>query len=171
MKRILVLACLVGLVLVAAYTVITVYDDNLKIGRMWETPAVRPHEQPLLVMDAGAVPVSGGEAFYRLADPDSIQPEMEILSDASVDLGKKAYFTFCAQCHGPNHDGYGTVGQSFHPPPGDLRSAKVQNQSAGRIFHEISYGRPGGRQPALATTIAVPQRWQIVGYVQSLGKR
>ena len=41
----------------------------------------------------------------------------------------------------------------------------------GKIFHEISYGVPGGRQPALASTISIQERWQIVGYINSLGQR
>jgi hypothetical protein len=39
------------------------------------------------------------------------------------------------------------------------------------MFKEISFGVPGGRQPALATTIAVLERWQIVAYIKSLGVR
>jgi hypothetical protein len=74
-------------------------------------------------------------------------------------------------CHGPNHDGKGTVGQSFHPLPTDLRSAKVQSKAEGVHFKEISYGVPKGRQPALATTIPVLDRWRIVAYVKSLGVR
>jgi hypothetical protein len=41
----------------------------------------------------------------------------------------------------------------------------------GTLFKEISYGIPGGRQPALATTIAAHERWQIIAYVKSLGER
>ena len=74
-------------------------------------------------------------------------------------------------CHGPNHDGKGTVGQSFSPLPTDIRSAKVQALPDGVHFKEISYGIPDGRQPALATTITVLDRWRIVAYVKSLGVR
>jgi hypothetical protein len=61
------------------------------------------------------------------------------------------------------------VGQSFHPLPTDLRSAKVQSLSEGAFFKEISYGIPGGKQPPLATTIDPLDRWCIIAYVQSLG--
>jgi hypothetical protein len=53
--------------------------------------------------------------------------------------------------------------------PDFLDALRVQALAPGTIFKEISYGIPGGRQPPLATTIPVPQRWQIVAYVQSLG--
>jgi hypothetical protein len=75
---------------------------------------------------------------------------------------------YCIHCHGKHH---GTVGQSFAPKPRDLRSAKAQETAEGRLFHEISYGIPGGRQPALATTMAVDERWQVIGYLKSLGIR
>jgi hypothetical protein len=52
-----------------------------------------------------------------------------------------------------------------------LRSPKVQATSNGALFREISYGIPDGRQPALATTITVSDRWQIIAYVKSLGTR
>jgi hypothetical protein len=63
------------------------------------------------------------------------------------------------------------VGQSFAPLPGDLRSRKVQKMAAGRLFHEISYGVPGGRQPALASNIGADDRWKIIAFVKSLGMR
>ena len=79
---------------------------------------------------------------------------------ASLEAGKTGYLTYCAQCHGKYHDGNGTVGQSFEPLPTDLRSDKVQSQADGELFKTISYGlESSGRQPALATTIAIPERW------------
>ena len=93
------------------------------------------------------------------------------LNDLSAAETKQGYLTYCAQCHGNHHDGKGTVGQSFAPLPGDLRSKKVQTMPEGVMFQEISYGIPKGRQPALATTIAVEDRWKIIAYIKSLGIR
>jgi hypothetical protein len=42
---------------------------------------------------------------------------------------------------------------------------------AGMLFKEISYGIPDGRQPALATTMTVDERWQAIAFVKSLGQR
>jgi cytochrome c553 len=171
MKRIVILVVFVVAVLTAVYTVITLYDTNLKVGRMWETPAVRPHEQKLLIMKSGVIPFNGGEAEYRnIKGEDLMSPFKNDDSDV-VESGKSLYFTYCAQCHGKYHDGNGTVGQSFQPLPGDLRSAKVQSLPQGTLFQEISYGIPNGRQPALATTIEVTDRWRVIAYVKSLGLR
>lgn len=162
---------IIVVVLSALFGVITLYDETLQVGRMWETPAVRPLETPAPVMTAGSVPFDGGESRYRNADPLTLAPPFALNAPEVIDQGLKGYGYFCIQCHGQAHDGMGMVGQSFAPLPGDLRSAKVQTMAPGVLFHEISYGIPDGRQPALASTIAVDQRWQIIGYIQSLGVR
>lgn len=154
-----------------AWGVITAYDENLKLGRMWETPAIKPHEKPLPVVANHRVPFRGGEMLYRQRDPVTLRASFDMGHPSAIASGKLGYQRYCIQCHGKQHDGNGTVGQSFAPLPGDLRSTKIQSMAPGQFFYEISYGFPGGRQPALATTIAVKERWQIVGYIQSLGVR
>lgn len=173
MKKNLVIALAALTVFFGAYSALTVYDTYFKFGRMWQTPAVRPHEAPLLVMEPGVVPTSGGEALYRTADPASLFSPFSSWSPEIIEEGKKLYFTYCHQCHGVQHDGQGTVGQSFAPLPTDLRIPRVQQTSDGVMFKEISFGvdRPGARQPALATTIFPDDRWKIVHYVKSLGVR
>lgn len=89
----------------------------------------------------------------------------------AIKLGKALYFTYCAQCHGEDFDGNGTVGQSFHPPLPDLRSVRVQSLSEGVLFKDISYGKPDGRQPPLATTIGLMDRWRIIAFIRSLEPR
>jgi mono/diheme cytochrome c family protein len=173
MRKNLILVLSALTVFFGAYSALTVYDTYFKPGRMWQTPAVRPYENPIPVMDAGLVPVSGGEARYRAADPQTLASPFDPRSPEVLAAGKALYFTFCQQCHGVNHDGQGTVGQSFAPLPTDLRIPRVQQIADGVMFKEISYGvdRPGARQPALATTIFPDDRWRIVHYVKSLGVR
>ena len=166
-------ALLVGVVVVvlAVYQALIFYDDNFRFGRMRETPAVRPHEEPLIRVESGIVPVTGGEAVYR-ASPGAVLTSPLDANDPQVTLrGKAVYFTFCAQCHGPNYDGNGTVGQSFMPLPTDFRIPAVQSKPAGELFKSVSYGNPGGRQPPLETTITIEDRWSVVAFVKSLGLR
>ena len=171
MIRILCVGLIVTLLALAVFGAVTLYDETLQVGRMWETPAIRPYEAPLPIMAATTVPISGGELFYRTADPDTLLASFDLTDPRIIAQGQQGYRYYCIQCHGANMDGYGTVGQSFAPPPRDLRSARVQNLPPGRLFHEISYGIPGGRQPALASTIASDDRWQIIAFVKSLGAR
>ena len=171
MKRVVILGVFVAVLLTTVYTIITLYDKNLKVGRMFETPAVRPHEQPMLIMEPGVVPLGGGEAEYRNAKAEDLKSPFKSDDPEVVASGKSLYFTYCAQCHGKYHDGNGTVGQSFSPLPGDLQSDRVQSLPQGTLFKEISYGVPDGRQPPLATTIEIMDRWRIIAYVKSLGLR
>ena len=171
MKKIIGLLIVVGIVGYVAYEAVMYYDNSFRYGRMRETPAVRPLEDPLLKMEAGIVPVSGGEAIYRAtAAADLISP-LDIAQPNVLTRGKSVYLTYCAQCHGYNYDGQGTVGQSFQPLPADLRSSQVQSKLDGELFKSVSYGIPGGRQPALHTTITVEDRWHVIALVKSLGNR
>jgi mono/diheme cytochrome c family protein len=162
-----------GLVIVTlvAYEALIYYDENFRYGRMWETPAVRPHEDPPLSTPAGTVPQDGGEEIFQALRAEDLKSPIALSDPAQIQMGKILYSKFCAQCHGKNYDGNGTVGQSFHPLPTDLKSAKVQSLSEGAFFKEISYGLPDGRQPPLATTIDPLDRWRIMAYVKSLGPR
>jgi mono/diheme cytochrome c family protein len=171
MKNLALLAVVLTVVLSAAYVGLTFYDDHFKFGRMWETPGIRPHEEPIPVMTSGIVPFTGGDAIHFATSVEDLHSPLDPADPKNITLGREAYFTFCAQCHGKKHDGNGTVGQSFAPLPTDLRAAKVQSRSVGSLFKEISFGTPDGRQPPLATTIDVPDRWRIVAYIKSLGSR
>lgn len=171
MKKALAIAAVLSVVLVVALLLLQHIDTYAEFWRMRETPAVRPHEKPLLLMENGVVPVSDGEALLSLTEAKDLKSPLNFHDPAAIKSGKELYFTFCAQCHGQNYDGNGTVGQSFAPLPTDLRSEKVQSMSAGKLFKDISYGLPKGRQPPLATTINITDRWRIIAFVQSLGLR
>ena len=171
MKRFLVIAFVVVVVVLVAYKALTFIDNEFMPGRMRETPAVRPHEKPLLIMEKGTIPFGGGEAVYRKTEGKTLKSPFLKGDSNTVKMGEILYFTYCAQCHGKYHDGNGTVGQSFHPLPTDLRSVKVQTLPEGVLFKEISYGVPNGRQPPLAATIAVMDRWRVIAYLKSLGLR
>ena len=170
MKKLLILLVLVALGLVI-YQALTFYDNRFPFGRMRETPAVKPHEIPMLKMDPHVVPVTAGDKLLQATPDRSLLPPPEFNSSQSIAKGKIIYNTYCVHCHGSNFDGEGTVGQSFAPLPGDLRSARVQELAPGTLFKEISFGIPGGRQPALATTISVEDRWRVTAFVHSLASR
>jgi mono/diheme cytochrome c family protein len=171
MKKILALFVVAAIVLFAGYEILIYYDNNFRYGRMRETPGVKPHEEPLLIMAKGVVPVSGGEAVLLATDANALQPAVDMSAPETIGRGKSVYFTFCAQCHGNNFDGQGTVGQSFQPLPTNLSSGKVQTKTVGELFKSVSYGVKDGRQPALHTTIAIEDRWRVVAFVKSLGTR
>ena len=154
-----------------AYQGLILYDNHFRYGRMWETPAVKPLERPQPPMPAGVVPFNGQDALLKLTPPKEIRSPLKGDDPEIIRLGESLYFTYCAQCHGKAFDGNGTVGQSFYPPLSDLRSADVQALSEGVLFKRISFGTPNGRQPPLASTIDLTDRWRIIAFVRSLGIR
>ena len=171
MKKIIGFFIVIAVVLYGAYEALMYYDNNFRYGRMRETPAVRPHEDSLLKMEEGIVPISGGEAVYRATAGVNLISPLNFSQPFVITRGKAVYLTYCAQCHGYNYDGKGTVGQSFQPLPTDLRSPQVQSKPDGDLFKSVSYGVPGGRQPALHTTITINDRWHVIAFIKSLGNR
>ena len=171
MKKLLFILPLLLIVILLVYEGLILYDNHFRYGRMWETPAVKPLEKPLLSLPEGVVPLKGKEELLRLAPPEDIKSPLDKKDGEGIKLGKTLYATYCAQCHGKKFDGKGKVGQSFYPPLPDLKSAKVQSLSEGQLFKEISYGSRGKRQPPLAATIDIIDRWRIIAYIQSLGIR
>ena len=172
MKRLLITVLVLGTILSVGLFVLSLYDRYFPYGRMWETPGIRPYETVLPVTLDSSVPFSGGEVEYREAEGDDlVSPLKNETVSRQIQEGQKLYLTYCAQCHGKNHDGNGTVGQSFNPLPANLKSNPVQTMPQGLLFQRISYGNPpNGRQPALASTIDFNDRWKIVAFVQSLGE-
>jgi mono/diheme cytochrome c family protein len=170
-KRIMALALFASVVLVGIYGILTIYDNYMRLGRMWETPVVRPREEPIPAMAEGVVPFSGGEAQIRASADENLQPPYDVVTPEVIEAGKKQYGYYCVMCHGKNYDGMGTVGQSFEPLPTDLRSPVVQAMEPSNMFRTISYGIPNGRQPALHGTITFADRWHIIAFVKSLDIR
>jgi len=170
-KRMLLLIMLPAFVW-AAYTALSAFDRYFPYGRMRETPAVRPYEKPLLVMEAGTVPVADSEAGYRAMEGRELRSPLLPGDVQAIVRGQAVYATFCRQCHGRDYDGNGTVGQSFMPLPTDLRTSRVQELTDGVLFQHISYGAgSGGRQPALATTLRIGDRWRVIAFIKSIGVR
>lgn len=165
MKRILFLGLFASIALIGIYTLITFYDDHMELGRMRETPAVRPHEEPLLIMEKGTVPLDGGGILLKESLKKSSFPPSVQASKSQIEFGKKEYDVFCKQCHGINLDGLGTVGQSFHPLPTKLDSQKVIQMTDNDLFMTISYGKE--KSPALASSMSKESRWAVIAYIRS----
>ena len=80
--------------------------------------------------------------------------------------GKGIFQEQCFTCHGNYGKGDGPVAVSLNPKPADLTSSKVQSQSDGAIFWEITNGK--SRMPAFKNALTRDQRWALVTYIRSL---
>ncbi len=165
MRRIAILAILLLSVGLVAYAGLIYIDNYSQPWRMRETPAVRPHEAPLLVMEPDSIPIQGGDHISRRMDPLSLENPLPF-NEKTIERGKEKYGLYCTFCHGVRGDGQGPVGQSFYPLPRDLGSPQVQEKSDSYIFYTISFGQK--RMPALGTTVAEQDRWYIINYLRSL---
>jgi len=137
-------------------------------ARMKEQESLRPYKKAMPEMPEGTIPREGGLEILKRANPETLRNPFPFTPDL-VDRGKDGYAYFCVMCHGPKADGYGTVGQSFYPLPTSLNGPYVQGQPDGRLFSKISLGFK--RHPPLAYTISEDDRWAIIHYLRSLGKK
>ena len=137
-------------------------------ARMSDQESLRPYEIAFPEMPAGSIPVNGGINILREAKPGSLHNPVPI-ARASVNEGEIRYGYYCIMCHGAKADGNGTVGQSFYPLPTNLAGSYVQKQKDGELFYKISLGYR--RHPPLFYTVAETDRWLIISYIRSLGKK
>ena len=86
----------------------------------------------------------------------------------NVAAGKKLADTNCASGHGNSGTGDGPAAAALNPKPADWTSAKVQGEPEGSLFWKISNGR--GPMPPWKH-LSEKDRWDLVAYVKSLGKK
>lgn len=147
--------------------VIFLFSLGQNYGRMNKDEAVNIYQMKMPASVKEAVPVEGGSVLLGLdriddlKNPRAPDPENE-------KLGRIYYTYYCIQCHGPEAEGKGTVGQSFSPLPVNLRSAYVQAKSDGELFKNISLGYK--RHPPLAYTVPEEERWAVILYIRSLAE-
>jgi len=141
--------------------------EGCNYERMNDQESIRTYATVIPESPGGTVPYGGGIEILKRLDPRSLKNPLPD-SPASVEQGKTAYGYFCVQCHGPQADGKGTVGQSFAPLPTSLRNSAVQSQEDGVLFFKISLGFR--RHPPLASTVSTDDRWATVRYIRSLAK-
>ena len=83
----------------------------------------------------------------------------------SLAAGKTAYTANCLACHGVKGKGDGPAAVSLERKPGDLSSAKVQQETDGALFWKITEGRKP--MPSFEKLLSETQRWQVVNYVRT----
>lgn len=137
-------------------------------ARMSDDEAVDTYQTPMPEMPQNTVPVDGGYALLKEACPKDLQNPLP-LTPQSITRGRESYQYYCIHCHGPEAEGYGTVGQSFSPLPTNLKGSSVQGQGEGELFYKISFGYK--RHPPLYYTVSVEDRWAVVCYIRSLAGR
>jgi cytochrome c553 len=149
----------------ALIALVSMASSGCDYGRMYDQDSIKTYERKSSQTDRRTVPVTDGVNTLRASDPGSLKNPMPQTAE-TVERGRLAYTYFCAQCHGPNLDGNGTVGQSFSPLPTNLRSFLVLSQDDGTIYKKIRLGYK--RHPALFSTVAPEDAWSVILYMRSV---
>ena len=90
-----------------------------------------------------------------------------VAADAtSIGRGKVVYTAECATCHGVSGKGDGPQAKDLEKNPGNLTN--LQGQSAGALFWKVSEGKKP--MPTMSSKLTEQQRWDVVNYIQTLGK-
>lgn len=92
-------------------------------------------------------------------------------SDSIEDKGKAVFERFCIYCHGAKGDGQGPLvasGKYTSTPPNYADKYKAGILTDGHVYHVITYGK--GNMGSHASQLTVDERWEVIEYVQRLGR-
>ena len=76
-----------------------------------------------------AIPLEAGKMKNPLPETDEV-----------VSQGQEVFLGSCAQCHGADGRGDGSIGRNMYPPAMDLTSAHVQHWSDAELFWIVQNG-------------------------------
>ncbi len=138
---------------------------------MTQTAKIVPGER-VFAMPANVVP-RGGELVIPKEQRDlaAKRPNPVKTSNASREVGREHYQTFCVPCHGPEGKGgvTGLVATKFIPTP-DLTNAELQKQRTDGYWH--SYVMTGGAvMPSYGEALSSEEGWHVVNYLRSIAAR
>lgn len=159
-------------------------DDLMKLVPWFDHMITSPVPSPYKRADVprytpkGSVPITGGEADWRVGDPGAAVPAYgfdvptaNALANPTVDRaatlarGDSVYQVFCAVCHGSAGAGDGPVGPRVGAP--SLLTDVAKGWSDGYLYSLVRYGR--GVMPQYGDKIfRQSDRWAVVNYLRSL---
>ena len=87
---------------------------------------------------------------------------------AALQKGQKIYKSLCVSCHGLDGTGNPLMLKTLNPPPADLSSKIVQQQTDGEIFWKITEGR--GLMASYKSMLSDADRWAVVKYIRKLAQ-
>jgi|GEM_PF-38431 len=85
--------------------------------------------------------------------------------EASHKAGEQIYLINCKSCHGD--PGKNNVSKLVPPPP-DIVSKKMQDDTDGELYYKLQTGR--GPMPAFGNALTSQEIWQVISYIRSFNK-
>lgn len=86
--------------------------------------------------------------------------------DEFVGEGRSVYNTSCLSCHGTPAQADFTL---MSPTPGDITTARFQDQKDGHLFYKIKTGR--GSMPGFAEGLSDEEIWSVIAYMRSFNDK
>lgn len=91
------------------------------------------------------------------------------VNDSSLAAGQKIYLKRCAECHGKTGNGDGPDAADLGIHPAKLSNPAIQRQTDGDLFWKITIGKKP--MPNYGTRLSATDRWNVVNYLRTLGRR
>jgi mono/diheme cytochrome c family protein len=89
--------------------------------------------------------------------------------DENITAGKALYAKHCKSCHGGTGKGDGPKAANLEKECGDFTSADVKALSEGELYWMTTEGNDP--MPTFKKKTTDEERWQIIRYVKTLGKK
>jgi mono/diheme cytochrome c family protein len=128
---------------------------------MWNTPAVRPYEDPMPEPVAGTVPMTPVLDLERARAKIDARPVAARRERAAL-----SYRRYCHHCHGPNGDARIIVGESFDVVLPDLRHRPVQDMSDQELIRFLVHG--SANMIPLGPTMSAVELLEAIEHVRTL---
>lgn len=108
---------------------------------------------------------TGGQAATQVWEVPADQETLKnpsAFNNENVRAGRELYNINCKSCHG---DPGKNNALPLVPPPPDVTSEQMLQNSEGALFYKITAGRVA--MPAFEATLTADQRWKIVNFMKS----
>jgi hypothetical protein len=83
----------------------------------------------------------------------------------NMDVGSKAYRSYCFHCHGADFKGHTQVADGFPLPPTDLNAIEIKVKPDSSFYRHIFYG--GVYSPALGAYMSEEEIWKVILFVKA----
>jgi len=91
------------------------------------------------------------------------------VSDSSLAAGQKIYLKRCMQCHGKTGNGDGPDAADLGIHPAKLSDPVIRRETDGELFWKITVGKKP--MPNYGTRLSPTDRWNVINYLKTLGRR
>jgi len=91
------------------------------------------------------------------------------VNESSLGAGQKIYLKRCVQCHGKRGNGDGPDAADLGIHPAKLSDPVIREETDGALFWKITVGKKP--MPNYGTRLSATDRWNVINYLRTLGKR